>query len=385
MRIGLLLPSVYMADKYKNKIFAPKELFLNMANGLVDKGHNVYVYSSPGTRTKAHLIEGNPELINKDFISPKFRGLDRILKQKNAHLLSRTEYEMDLCVKAYQHGKENKIEIMHSYHGDTFMSHYVSKLTGLRTVYTIHDPKPRREHIENWRIRHFPKDRYIFISKSQRRDFGKLIRSIGVAYHGVDINKFSFGKEGQYLAFIGRYIEEKGVDKAIQAAKKAKILLKMIGDDAYRELPYYKNKIVPHLKKGVVEDSTFFGEADRSNFLKNAKALLFPIQWEEPFGMVMIEAMASGTPVVAYNRGSVSEIVQDGVTGFIIDPDNENRPGKGSWIIKKKGIEGLLDAIERIGEIDRRLCRKHIEENFTVERMVEGYERVYRGVLSAKS
>jgi len=86
--------------------------------------------------------------------------------------------------------------------------------------------------------------------------------------------------------------------------------------------------------------------------------------------------------VIAYNRGSVPEVVRDGVTGFIIDPDDEDRPGKGTWIIKKQGIDGLVEAISRIGEIDRRACRKHVEEHFTVEKMVEGYEKVYREVIT---
>lgn len=382
MKIGLLLPSVYMGAKYKNKIFAPKELFLNLADGLVDKGHKVYVYTAPGTKTKGNLVEGHQELIEHDFISPKFRGLDRITKLKNAHTATKIEYEIDISVKAYLHAKDQKVDVMHSYHD--FMAHYINRLIRLPTVYTVHDPKPRKEHIGYWRFKHFQNDNYIFISKSQKKNFGKLVRSIGVVYHGVDTKKFSFGeKEGSYLAFIGRYIPEKGVDEAIHAAKKEKNLLKMMGEDAYRVLPYYQSKILPHLKKGIVEDNTFFGEADRGEFLKNAKALLFPILWEEPFGMVMIEAMSCGTPVIAYNRGSVTEIVRDGLTGFIVDPDNVNRPGKGSWIIKKQGIAGLVEAIKRVGELDRKACRIHVEENFSVVKMVGEYEKLYQQIANS--
>lgn len=96
----------------------------------------------------------------------------------------------------------------------------------------------------------------------------------------------------------------------------------------------------------------------------------------------MVESMSCGTPVIAYNHGSVAEIVKDGVTGFIIDPDDEDRPLKGSFVIKKQGVEGLVEAIKRIKEIDRRSCRKHVEENFTVERMVDGYERVYNQLIN---
>lgn len=376
MKIGLLLPSVYMADKYKNKIFAPKELFLNLADGLVDEGHEVYVYCAPGTKTKAHLVEGNPELIEQEFITPKFRGLDRITKQKNAHLITRTEYEMDLSVKAYLHAKENKIDIMHSYHGDTFMSHYINRLIGLPTVYTVHDPKPRREHIEYWRIKHFRNDNYIFISKSQEKHFRNFAKSVGVIYHGVDTKKFAFSeKGGSYLAFIGRYIKEKGVVEAATAAKEAKIPLKMVGDKAYRVLPYYQTKVLPLLRKGFIEDQAFLGKSDRQVFFQNARALLFPILWEEPFGMVMIEAMSCGTPVIAFNRGSVSEVIKDGETGFIVDP--------------KEGVRGLVRAIKKLQSLSpqeyhlmRVACRTHIEKNFTVKKMVNGYEKVYTNILN---
>ena len=125
------------------------------------------------------------------------------------------------------------------------------------------------------------------------------------------------------------------------------------------------------------------------DFLGNAKAFLFPIHWEEPFGLVMVEAMACGTPVVAYNRGSVPEIVKDGVTGFIVDPPEEDlnsqisnhNDQQGSWIIKKRGIEGLVEAVRRISEIDRKACKKHVEEHFTVDHMVDGYIDVYRKIL----
>ena len=372
MRIGLLLPSIYMGQKYKNKIFAPKELFLNLADGLVKRGHEVYVYSSPDTKTKAKLITGEEELIKHDFISPKFRGLDRLSKLKNARTATKIEYEIDLTITAYLHAQEKKIEIMHSYLD--FVAHYANRLISIPTVYTVHDPRPLKEHLEYWRFRHFKMDNYIFISNSQLRNFRGLVNSAGVVYHGIALEKFPFGEGGEYLAFLGRYIKEKGVIEAITAAKTSGLPLKMVGEDAYRALSYYQTKVLPHLKKGVVEDETFFGEGDRGVFLRNAKALIFPILWEEPFGLVMAESMSCGTPVIAFDRGSVSEVVRDGVTGFIVP--------------KKEGVLGLVRAIKRIQSLSpheyqemRLACRKHVEENFTSEKMVEGYERVYQKIL----
>lgn len=373
MNIGLLLPSVYIGSKYKNKIFAPKQLFLHLADGLVAKGHTVYVYAAPGTKTKAHLVSGHHEFIEQDFISPKFRGLDRITKLKNAHLATKTEYEIDLSMKAYVHAREKKLDIMHSYHD--FMAHYINRLAAVPTVYTLHDPLPRKEHLEYWRFKHFQDDNYIFISKSQLRNYRGLVKSVGVIYHGVNTEEFSFGdKGGEYLAFIGRYIKEKGVTEAMSAAMQTGIPLRMLGDDAYRALAYYQTKVVPYLKKGVVEDQTFLGESDRRSFLQNAKALLFPILWEEPFGMVMIEAMSCGTPVIAFDRGSVGEIVKDGETGYVISP--------------KLGVRGLILAIKKLQSLSdseykymRLACRAHVEKHFTIARMVENHEKLYTRIV----
>ena len=208
MKIGLLLPSVYMGSKYKNKIFAPKELFINLANGLVDKGHEVYVYASSDTKTKARLVSGEERFINKDFTSPKFRGLDRLDKLKNAHIATKTEYEIDLSVKAYLHAKKKKLDIMHSYHSDNFMAHYVNKLVPIKTVYTIHDPSPFREHLEYWRFNHFKNDNYVFISQSQTRDYRGMLRGVAVVYHGANTETFTFKEsKGAFLAFLVRYIQ----------------------------------------------------------------------------------------------------------------------------------------------------------------------------------
>jgi len=169
----------------------------------------------------------------------------------------------------------------------------------------------------------------------------------------------------------------KGHDVAIEAVKKAGATLQMASwvSDGVKKSAFYKEKIEPHIDGITIVVNNLIQGQTLGDFYGKAKALLFPIQWAEPFGLVMVEAMSTGTPVIAYNRGSVSEIVQDGVTGFIIDPDDSIN---GNWIIKKKGVEGLVEAMGRIGEIDRHACRKVVEERFSTERMVEGYEKVYR-------
>jgi len=381
MNIGLLLPSTLMYERYgREKIFAPHELFLDLADGLVAHGHDVRVYSSSDTKTKGALIAGNDALALQEPAAMKLRYVAPDTKKLLARRDARWEYELDLTAKAYNDAKDGKIDLVHSFL--EFSAHYFGEVTGVPTVYTLHDTAPDKEYLDYWRFRRFTHDAYVAISHSQARDFASLVDIAGVVHHGIHVSQYEPNFEiGDYVLFIGRYMPEKGVEDAIQAGTQTGNLTVLAGAKEYREIAYYKEHIELYLANPLVREVGFLAGRKKAGLLAGAKAMLFPIKWEEPFGMVMIEAMACGTPVIAYNRGSVPEIVRDGVTGFIIDPDDENRPEKGSWIIKKKGIEGLVEAVKRIDEIDRAACRRHVEENFTVEKMVEGYEQVYKKIL----
>jgi glycosyltransferase involved in cell wall biosynthesis len=192
-----------------------------------------------------------------------------------------------------------------------------------------------------------------------------------LVYNGIPIERYPFlPSSGTYLMTCGRIVPQKGHTDAIAAAGESEELV--IAGKYYKNDPnmyaYWLVNIFPAIDGKRIRYVPFTREDSYRQLLSGAKALLFPIHWDEPFGLVMVEAMACGTPVIAYNRGSVAEIVKDGVTGFIVD-ENE-------------GVPGLVEAIQRIGEINRAACRKHVEDHFTVEKMVEGYENVYKKTLS---
>lgn len=279
-----------------------------------------------------------------------------------------------------------KIDVMHHFHSFGFFAHFFEELTGIPTVYTLHDPMPTQDMFEYWMFRRFPTHKFISISDRQRGDLGEHF--VGTVYNGIDIDKYAFDPVGssEYVT-VGRLIEEKGASTALEVMQRlgGKLRIATWLSDRVRASSYYRDTVLPLVQSTGSELCDFMSSDDMVKLYQKARAFLFPIHWEEPFGMVMIEAMACGTPVIAYNRGSVSEIVRDGVTGFIIDPSDPSHPPDPSlssrWIIKKRGIEGLVEAVGRIGEIDRAACRRHVEENFTVEKMVEGYERVYKKVL----
>ncbi len=384
MRIGLLAPSIYMSPtRFGDMIFAPRDLAVSLADGLGRAGHDVYFFTAPDIQTTATLISGDEELLSGVLHESKLAAGDPVRAKWAAFYRTKQLYELDLTQRAYQMARAGKLDIIHAYH-DTD-AHVFDDLTGFPTVYTLHDPVPKSDAgLEAWTLAHFPKQNYVSISDAQRGG-GLPLHFVDTVYHGIPVDQYLVGIGGTSFVSMGRMVPEKGIDVAIQAAQTVGLGIDIATDDAgvLEKSAYYQTVVAPMVGKDVVLHA-HLDTAGKMALLGSARALLFPIGWEEPFGMVMIEAMACGTPVIAYNRGSVAEIVQDGVTGFIIDPDDTERPRKGTWVIKKQGIEGLVEAVKRIGEIDRAACRRHVAECFSVQQMVKGYEAVYQKILQEK-
>ena len=192
---------------------------------------------------------------------------------------------------------------------------------------------------------------------------------LGTAYHGLPRALLPFQpKAGGYLAFLGRISPEKGPDRAIEIAARAGMPLKIAAKVDHVDQAYWENKIRPMVES--YPEVEFIGEIDeydKASFLGGAAALLFPIDWPEPFGLVMIEAMACGTPVIAYRRGSVPEIIEENVSGFVVDT-----------------IDEAARAVRRVASLDRAKVRAQFERRFTVERMADDYVDIYRTLLSMR-
>ncbi len=213
----------------------------------------------------------------------------------------------------------------------------------------------------------------VSISNAQRRPVPRA-NWVATVYHGIPLDEFTFNPEpGSYLAFLGRISPDKGLDIAIRVAQRAGMRLCIA---ARRPLPfrhdpsvradwdYYEQVVQPLLQGPRVELIGQVGDQEKNDFLGNAAALLFPIQWPEPFGLVMPEVLACGTPVLALRNGSVPEVIEHGVTGFVCDTEDD-----------------LVAAVERIGEIDRARCRAEVERRFSPSAMVECYEQVYEQLI----
>jgi glycosyltransferase involved in cell wall biosynthesis len=220
---------------------------------------------------------------------------------------------------------------------------------------------------------HFRDVPLVSISDAQREPIPDA-NWLGTVYHGIELNEFTFNpRMGGYVAFLGRISPEKGLDVAIRVARRAGVPL-LIG--ARMPLPhtldpnvradweYWEDEIQPLLEGRQVELLGQLAGRDKDDLLGGAAALLFPIQWPEPFGLVMVEALACGTPVLALNRGSVPEVIEDGVTGFIRDSEDE-----------------LVEALLHISDLDRARCRAEAERGFSSAAMADAYERVYAQLL----
>ncbi len=209
----------------------------------------------------------------------------------------------------------------------------------------------------------FPDAPFVSISNDQRGPLPQA-RWCGTVYHGMPADLLQPKEEtGAYLAFLGRLTAEKGPEDAIRIARKAGMPLRIAAKVPRGERGYFKERLEPQVDGKHVQLSGEVNDQTKEKFLAGAAALLFPIDWPEPFGLVMIEAMACGTPVIAFRAGSVPEVIEDGVTGFVVDGEDE-----------------AVQAIQRLGEIDRRAVRARFEERFTAGRMARDYVGLYQAL-----
>jgi glycosyltransferase involved in cell wall biosynthesis len=236
------------------------------------------------------------------------------------------------------------------------------------------DQRPKSLTTIHWRVdeldrklffKAFPDLPVAAISASQQSGIPEANRA-GVVHHGVDGDRFdpSFDP-GTYLAFIGRMTDQKRPDKAIDVAVECGHPIKLAGTVDVGNPLYFDTYVRPKLGDGV-EYVGPVGDAAKSELLRGATALLFPIDWPEPFGLVMIEAMACGTPVIAWNKGSVAEVVEDGVTGFIVENEAQ-----------------AIEAVNKVASLDRRRIRARFEERFTADRMARDYIDIYQRMLKS--
>jgi len=205
----------------------------------------------------------------------------------------------------------------------------------------------------------------VSISNAQRLPMPP-VNWAATVYHGLrpELTRFTPVARGDYFAFLGRISPEKGLDRAIEIAKRAGVPLRIAAKIDANDERYFREAIEPLLDDPLIEFIGEIGEPEKAEFLGEARALLFPIDWPEPFGLVMIESMACGTPIIAWPAGSVPEIIEEGVTGYIV-----------------RSIDEAVAAVQRVDALDRARVREQFEQRFTVQRMAQDYLEVYRRLM----
>ncbi|KOP25626.1 glycosyl transferase [Hapalosiphon sp. MRB220] len=316
-----------------------------LTDELVRRGHEVTLFASGDSLTLANLVSVHPRALR----------LDKSIKEYSI-------YEMLELSQVYQSADE--FDIIHSHMGCNALP-YVN-LVKTPTVHTLHGIfTPDNEKL----FVHAKNQPYVSISHSQRE--ARLgLNYAATVYNGIDVSSHQFHAEPEeppYLAFLGRISPEKGTHIAIQIAKEAGWRLKMAGKIDVVDQEYFEKEVKPLIDGKQIE---YLGEANhvqKNALMGGAVATLFTITWREPFGLVMVESMAAGTPVIAMNMGSVPEVIVHGKTGFICN-----------------NITECADAVSKVEKIDRYACREHVENNFSVQKMVDGYEAVYREIVGQR-
>ena len=342
MRIAQVAPLI---EAVPPKLYGGTErVVAYLTDALVELGHEVTLFASGDSQTKAKL----------DPICPRALRLDPSVHDHFASLFTQLETVAR---------RAREFDVIHC-HLDYFAYPTLRRLE-VPSLTTLHGRLDLPELPSLYRL--FGDVPVVSISDSQREPLPEA-RYIATVHHGLPQHLLRKGAGGDYLAFLGRISPEKAPDAAIRIAAQAGMPLKIAAKIDKVDEKYFETKIEPLLSRTNVEFIGEIAEHQKNEFLGNAAALLFPIAWREPFGLVMIEAMACGTPVVAFNNGSVPEIVENGASGFIVESERE----------AVAALPGVLD-------LDRDLVRAEFDRRFTAQHMAQNYLKLYSRLAKARA
>ena len=340
MRIAQIAPLWERVPPFR---YGGTELIVSLlTDELVRRGHEVTLFASGDSITKAHL----------NCVHERALRLDDKIKEPGL-------YEQMMLAKVYHNA--HHFDIIHSHVGCAALSY--SSLVKTPTVHTTHGIfTPDNEKV----FRQFAWQPYISISEAQREPRLGL-NYIHTVYNGIDTTVYRFQEQPAqppYLAFVGRLSPEKGPEGAIQIARAVGFPLKMAGKIDAVDREYYNEKLAPLIDGEQIQYLGEVSHEEKVDLLAGASVTLFPITWREPFGLVMIESMVTGTPVVGMALGSVPEVIAHGKTGFVC-----------------RSLEKMIESVPEAMKLDRKTCRDYVLSRFSVESMVDEYEHAYHMVL----
>lgn len=381
MKIGILIPHIFAQESLKNKIiFAPLQLGIQLADELKSlyakeknsTAHEVFLFTPGKIKTTCKNITVFLKHLNDELNLENCSITEFAVKNPLAFTGLSRQIHAELTRKAFEYAQKMLIDVLLVYMCEDEIPLYFSNLINIPVFFTHHDPF---NFYRKYRVR-FPSLsnlNYISISYSQRETAPKSLHFVKNIYNGINFSEYMFYmKPDNYFCTLGRIIQNKGVHTAIDVCRETDSVLKIAGkhysagDD--KDNSYWEKYIKPNIdQKNVFYEGFLKPPKETSRFLGKARALLFPIEWEEPFGLVMIEALACGTPVIAFDRGSVKEIIKNGKNGFIV-----------------KTKEEMMQAMKNISSIDRRYCRLSVEKKFSIQKMAQDYKNLFEKYTKKK-
>lgn len=385
VRVALVVPHIFMhREILPSVIFSPGALAMSLAESLsfLD-GVEVTLFSPGPVDTTVPNITADLSLFEEELAGRGDSYTDLLRKHPFTFVSLARQVQSELIAKAYDLANKGEFDIVHIYTNEEELGMAFASLCQAPVVFTHHDPfnfliryksvMPKYKHL-NW----------LSISDAQRQSMPEDTNWLGTIYHGIDEPELTPADDptGDYFAYLGRIVDPKGVHLAIQAVKKFNltaekpIKLKLAGKHygSGENDGYWADKIEPELGE-LIEYVGFIGNpADKREFLANAKALIVPSLFDEPFGVVSIESMACGTPVVALDSGALSEVIDDGRTGFVVS--------KGDYPLDEENITSdLADKLQKVDSLSRDICRESYQSRFTAQMMAGQHLKAYRRLL----
>ncbi len=375
LKVGLVVPHIFIhQDILPEVIFSPGKLALDLASSLTVQDVAVTLLTPGPASTSVKNITADMSYFEQELALRGDTYMELLKKHPFTFITLARQVQSEIIAKAFAMANNGDFDIIHIYTNEEDIALPFVKLCKVPVVFTHHDPFNFSVKYKNV----FPKYKnlnWISLSYAQRKGMPSDTNWRANIYHGLNPQDFTLNlhPNGDYVAYMGRIIEPKGVHLAIQAVRKYNQLngtalqLKIAGKHyfGHSKDTYWQEVIAPELDETIQYVGYIKDTKAKQDFLGNARALMVPSTFDEPFGMVTIEALACGTPVTGLSTGATSEIIDDGKTGFIVDAKDDDIVGQ------------LMDKIPRINAIDRSACRKAFEIRFTLEKMAKNHAELY--------
>lgn len=384
MRIGIVVPHIFMQDIIlPDVIFSPGDLAISLANELQKQGHQPVLYTPGSITSEVPNVTADLKLFETELALRGDTYLELLKKHPLTFITLARQVQAELLAKAFADANADKLDIVHIYGNEEELALPFAEFCQKPVVFTHHDPF---NLLAKYRaiFPKYPNLNWISLSYAQRKAMPASTNWVGNVYHGLPEDRFAFSPlpTGNYVAYVGRIIESKGVHLAIQAIQtynqtaKQPLQLKLAGKHyASDKDSYWQKQILPLLDDPNIEYVGYINNDDKlQDFLGNALALLVPSLFDEPFGMVSIEALACGTPVLALGSGALPEVI-DSSTGEVVKKATT----------EKTTVKRIASAIPEVISKNRMTCRNVFEERFSSQRMAKEHAIIYEALISKQN